>query len=76
MCGSDYKPDGFAVTEGEAIALAVGERQVSCGRVETEPMDNETWAVHVDSEKPDGCEFSAEVDGETGKVGNRHRDCG
>lgn len=67
MCDSDYTPDGFAVTEGEAIALAVGKRRVSCGLVETEPTDNETWAVHVDARGANGCEFSAVIDGDTGE---------
>lgn len=76
MCGSDFKPDGFAVSEGQAIALVARGRDVDCDLVDTEPMDDGLWAVHVDAKGSGGCEFSAEVNGKTGKVSNRHRDCG
>jgi hypothetical protein len=67
LCDSDFRPDGFEVSEGQAIALTVGKREVSCDRIETEPMDNGTWAVHVDAASPNGCEFSAVIDGRTGE---------
>ncbi len=64
------------MTEGDAIALAVGEREVDCDLVVTEPMsDAGKWAVHLDAEDSSGCEFSAEVDAMTGEVSNRIRDC-
>lgn len=67
LCAGDYTPEGFAVTGGQAIALAVGDRNVDCDLVDLEPMDNETWAVHVDAARANGCEFSAVIDGKTGE---------
>ena len=74
-CDSDFKPEGFEVSGSEAIALAVGGRKIDCDLVDLEPMDNQTWAVHVDAKGPNGCEFSALIDGKTGEVPDRFRDC-
>lgn len=80
MCGDVMKPDGFAVSGGEAIALVVGKRRLACERIDLEPIgggvvDAPVWAVHVDAKKTGGCEFGAEIHGETGEVSNRYRNC-
>lgn len=79
MCGDVMKPKGFWVSGGEAIALVVGERRIACDRINLEPLggvvDAPVWAVHVDAKEPGGCEFGAEVDGETAEVSNRYRNC-
>lgn len=66
-CNSNFTPEGFQVSESEAIAVAVGDRKVNCELVETEPMDNGTWAVHVDAAGPKDCELSVVIDGQTGE---------
>lgn len=80
MCGDVMKPKGFEVSGGEAIALVVGKRKIDSDQVDLESMDGgityaPVWAVHIDSKRPGGCGFGAEVDGETGEVSNRHRSC-
>lgn len=76
LCGAGHPVAGSEVSEGQAIALVAGEREVDCDLVSTEPHEAGTttnWSVHIETGR--GCSFSGEVDGETGKVSERLDSC-
>jgi hypothetical protein len=79
MCGSDVRPKGFEVSEGQAIALVARKREIDCDLVDSEPLGGRLgdarWSVHFDANKAGGCEFSGDVDGTTGEVSNRYNSC-
>ena len=76
MCDAGHRVAGSEVSEGQAIALVAGNRQVDCDLVSTEPHQAGTltdWSVHIGIGQ--GCAISGKVDGETGEVSERSRDC-
>lgn len=78
-CNSDFRPNGFEVSEGQAIAFVARNRKIDCELVDTEPLggslDDARWSIHFDAKRQGGCEFSGDVDGVTGEVTNRYNSC-